>query len=261
MFEHSNGIYIPHLSASTINSFITNRYGFYQSKVLRAPFEGNQYTAQGTAIEHGINVWIESGSDYMEFREKVGQVCLDKFLEEMAKTKVSKWDYEDFLTYIPKMAVFALDSFQPLCEAGKPVTQYKIETNLHGVERPIVGYLDFTFPGKRVRDTKVVSKSPSKLKQDYILQGALYRHAMQVPVSFEFFITNKAPTYKSIELSDDEFIHGLSYLTRAAQVIEEIEKCEDPKRLLQLMSFPNFDAMFNYNDKKKAADQWEIILK
>lgn len=254
MFTHSNGINIPHLSASTINSFITNRNGFYQSKVKGKPFKGNVYTARGTAVEHCINMWVETGI------EDAVSVALSKYNEECDKAEIHKFDSDraDIAASVEKMAPFALGIFQGLSEDQKPTTQYKFSTNLNGVKRPIIGYLDFLFEGKRVRDTKVVSKTPSSLKQDYQIQGALYKHAMQLPVTFDFIIPNKAPAHKAIELTDDEFLFGISYMTRAAQVIEEIEECENPTRMMELWSFPDLSAMFNQRDKDEACEIWNI---
>ena len=253
-FVHSNEIHIPHLSASTINSFITDRFGFYQSKVKKKPFAGNEFTARGTAVEHAVNEWLENGHTNVE------EVALARFDEEMRKNGLSKFDGEEVRDTIPGLARLAFNTYLPIFGEHKAKTQHKISTNLDGVSREIVGYLDFYQEGVRVRDSKVVSRTPSSMSQNYVLQGALYRHAMQVPVTFDYFVANKTPVHKPITLSDDDFIFGLSYLTKAAQVIEEIEVCDNPQRLLELMSFPNLDALYNRKDKKAAAEIWGIAF-
>lgn len=255
--EHTNGIHIPHLSASTINSFINDRFGFYQSKVMKAPFKGNQYTSRGTAVEHAVNCWIENPSLSDEILIKL---CEEKFDEELSKTNVSKFTAEEIRESLPPLVKVALGFYKKEFESIKAETQHKFEYKLDGVTRPIIGYLDFYQPKVKVRDSKVVSKTPSKLSQAYILQGSLYRAAKEVGVCFDFFIPNKTAVHKSIELSDDEFIFGMSYLTRAAQVIEELETCDNPKRVMELMSFPNLDNFYNYEDRKEAAKIWGIRL-
>lgn len=250
--SHTNGIHIPHLSASTINSFISSRYGFYQSKVKGAPFSGNAFTARGTAVEHAVNEWIE---------KKEGNfidAALRKFDEEIAKTGLSKIAVQDERDAIPGLVELALGFYASEFSTHKAITQYKIECQLEGVNRKIIGYLDFFQFGHAVRDSKVVSKTPSKLSQNYILQGALYRKATGLQVTFDFFIPNKKPVQKSISLSDDDYVFGLSYITRAAQVIEEIEQCDSPARMMELMSFPNLDSMYNDNEKREAARLWNI---
>ena len=250
--KHTNGIFIPHLSASTINSFIGSRYGFYQSKVKGAPFSGNQYTARGTAVEHAVNEWLEKGTgDFIA-------AALTKFDEEVARAGLSRMAVEDERDTIPGLVELALDFYGREFATHKAITQHKIDVQLDGINRKVVGYLDFYQFEVAVRDSKVVSKTPSKLSQAYVLQGALYRKATGLPVTFDFFIPNKKPVQKSITLSDDEYVFGLSYLTRAAQVIEEIEGCDNPQRIFELMSFPNLDSMYNENEKNVAARIWNI---
>jgi hypothetical protein len=255
---HTNGINIPHLSASTINSFITSRFGFYQSKVLGSPFQGNQYTARGTAVEHGVNTWIENpGIDPKECYAYM----FKKFDEEVERAGLSRMTVEEVRDSLEGLLAVALKFYMIEFKDRPAVTQHKFECNLEGVKRPIIGYLDYFQQDHAVRDSKVTSKTPSKLSQNYILQGALYRKAKKTNVYFDFFIPNKTPVHKPIVLTDDEFIFGISYLTRAAQVIEEIEECDNPKRMMELMSFPNLDDFWTFPEKKAAADKWDIILK
>lgn len=252
---HSNGIRIPHLSASTVNSFIADRFGFYQSKVKGAPFTGNQYTCRGTAVEGAVNKWLETGDDDFELNAEV------IFREEFKKTGMHILEAEDVLRSIPGLARLAGNFYMQEFESNKATTQHKINVNLDGVNRPIIGYLDFYQSALRVRDSKVVSKTPSKLSQAYVLQGALYHKATGLPVVFDFFVANVKPVHKALQLTDEEIEFGLSYLTVAAQAIEELEKCECPKRVMEIMSFPNLDAFYNEKDKKKAAEAWGIKLK
>lgn len=254
-FTHSNGIHIPHFSASTINSFITSRYGFHKSKVKRAPFLGSVYTARGTSLEFCISQWLELGM------EDAALVAMAKFNEECDKAQISKFDSQrsEVGDSIERMAPFVLETYQGICGDDKPTTQFKFETHLVGVTRPIIGYLDFYFQKKRVRDTKMVKQTPAYNKQDYILQGALYQHATQCPVTFDYFIDLKKPAYKAIDLTDDDFIFGLSYLTAAAKALEELESCENPTRVMELMAFPDLSAMFNNKrDIDEACEIWGI---
>ena len=253
---HSNGINIPHLSASTINSFISSRFGFYQSKVLGAPFQGNVYTSRGTAVEHAVNTWIENPNlgNYVD-------VALEKYDSEIKRAGISKISGEDVRATIPGLVEVAFKFYTQEFAVDKAVTQYKFSCKLDGVKRDVIGYLDYLIPSIRIRDSKVTSKTPSQLSQAYILQGALYKKATGLDVYFDFFIPNKTPVHKPIKLTDDEYLFGISYLTRAAQVIEEIEECENPKRLMELMSFPSLDDFWTYEEKKVAADRWGITLK
>lgn len=250
---HTNNIHLPHLSPSTVNSFIGSRFGFYQSKVKGAPFAGNQYTARGTAVEHAVNTWIET-PNHLSFVN----AALEKFDEEIKKAGLSRMAVEDERDTIPGLVDLALGFYKREFATHKAITQRKVECQLDGLERIMVGYLDYFQMGIAVRDSKVVSKTPSKLSQAYVLQGAFYRKATGLNVTFDFFIPNKTPVQKSITLSDDEYVFGLSYLTAASKVIEEIERCDSPARMMELMSFPNLDSMYSVPEKKEAARLWGI---
>lgn len=256
IFTHSNNLNINHLSASTINLFITSRFGFYQSKIAGAPFQGSVHTARGQAIEHGVNTWIE--------KPECG-VLLDvvnaKYDEECKKAGISKLAGEDMRESLPGLLEIALKFYKSEFATDKALTQQKIEGTLDGVDRVILGYLDYLQIGKAVRDCKVSSKSPSKLSQSYILQGSFYRKTTGLPVYFDFFIPNKKPVHVPIKLNDDEYVFGLSYMTVAAKVIEELEQCDDPKRILKLMSFPDLSSMWTDSDVKAAAKEWGIQLR
>lgn len=253
---HSNGIHIPHLSASTINKFINDRFGFWQSKVMREPFKGSLHTARGKAVEHGVNTWIDEPSHKNLLAE-----CLKVFDEEIAAAGISKFTAEEMRETVPGLLEVALGFYQPEFRERPAMTQRKITVKLDGVKRDIIGYLDYFQSGVAVRDSKVVGRSPSGLSQDYILQGSLYRYAEKLPVIFDFFVDNKKPVHKAVMLTDDEYVHGLSYLTRAAQVIEELEECDNPKRVMELMSFPNLANLWTEADRKVACETWGIVMK
>jgi hypothetical protein len=242
---HSNGIHLPHLSPSTINSFITDRFGFYKSKVLGAPFKGNGYTARGTAVEAGVNTLITGEGDPLE-------VCNNTFKEELSKAGVSMLEVEYIYDSLPGLIDVAVDHFSAVFKNNDAKSQTFIEARLEGVERKVIGYLDFDMVNLIV-DCKVTSKSPSKLSQNYAIQGSVYRKATGKQVEFHFVVPNKKPVIKTIRLSDDEYSFYIAYATLAAQRIEAIERCECPKTMMNLiLSFPDLSAMWNDKDRNEA---------
>jgi len=255
--EYSMGIHIPHLSPSTINSFITDKPGFYNSKVKRAPFSGSHATCRGTAVEHAINTWLETG-----VAENLSDIALAKYDEELMKTGCSKFDKTNIREEIPGMVEIAFKTYSAQFSDCREevITQRRVEAELPGVSRKVMGYLDFFIMGKQVRDCKTSSKTPSGLSQSYILQGAFYNLATGLPVVFDYFIPNKTPVHKAIAMTPDQYLFGISYLTAAAKAIEELETCNSPRRVMELMSFPNLDAMWTYEDKIVAAKQWDIKM-
>jgi len=261
--QHSNGIYIPHFSPSTITSFISYKGSFYNNKVKRSPFVGNPNMARGTAVEHAVNKWLEG--------EEVCNLCdfaLDKYDDEIDAWKVAiKKEYveadDEIRASIPKLVECAYQHFSDLFGPfNKPSSQEFIECHLEGVNRKIIGYLDYRIKEqKRVLDCKVVARTPSKLSLAYIIQGSIYRWATDdSTVSFEFIVANKKPVGKTITLTDEQYVYGLSYAKVAARIIEELETCEDPKRVMQIMTFPDLDAIWDIGQKREAAKEWGIFL-
>jgi hypothetical protein len=251
---HSNKINIPHLSPSTVNSWIENKYGFYNSKVLKKPFIGSAAMSRGKAIEFAINEWLKGVVQPAQLQ----RVAESNFIEECKESNV---DINEVLAMKPSIAGLievAYKVYSEILPTGY-LSQIKININLPGVQRSIIGYMDYHKPSVLTRDCKVVNRTPPKLSQGYVLQGSVYRYATTVNTVFDFFVDNKKPIHKCIELSDEEYAHGISYLTKACIALEELEECTDPERVMHLMSFPNLDAMWNEADVKEACDAWEIV--
>lgn len=257
---HSNGINMSYLSPSTINSFIERRGTWYRQKVEGMKFQPNPNMARGTAVEHAINSWLATG----EFKN-LAEVAINKFdleLVDWIKTASNsgKEKYNELRTSIPGLVEVAFKHFEKEFDIRKPISQHKITCKLPGVNREVIGYLDYYRPGFLVNDCKVSAKTPSGLNQGYIIQGALYKEATGCDIVFDFIIPNKTPVVKSIKMTDDEYIFGLSYAIEAAKVLEELENCSDPKRVMKLMAFPNLSSFFTYEEKKEAASEYGIKL-
>lgn len=251
---HSNNINLPHLSPSTVNSWIENKYGFYNSKVKRMPFIGNAAMSRGKAIEFAINEWLAGNIQPSGLK----QTAESNFQEECINANV---DINDILAMKPSIAGLidvAYNTYSIILPTGY-LSQLKININLPSVQRTVVGYMDYHKPSVLTRDCKVVGRTPSKLSQGYIIQGSVYRYATTVNTVFDFFVDNKKPIHKELALTDEEYKHGISYLTKACIALEELEECEDPARVMHLMSFPNLDAMWNTDEVKEACDAWEIV--
>jgi hypothetical protein len=261
--EHSNGIYIPHLSPSTINSFIERRSAFFDSKVLRAPFTANPAMARGTAVEHGINEWLRDPS----LLPNLADIALEKFDQELVKyvkmaSQSALDDMASLRLSIPGLVECAYKHFSSIWTFGMPIGQAPVNCKLPGVKRKITGFMDYFRPGKEVIDCKVSAKSPGKLSQGYCIQGAIYHHFTGMPVEFHFIVANKTPKTEIIRMTEDDIVFGLSYATRAAELLEELEECANPKRVMEIcMGFPNLSSLWNYEEKRDAAKRWGITLK
>lgn len=255
-FTRVVNIDLDHLSPSTVNSFITDRYGFYMRKVKGIPFEGNQYTARGRAVENAINKWLENT---LLTEDQIVEIATKGFATELALTGQSEFEAMDVADSIEGLTRLAYRFYSDLFEDKEVSSQKRIDHHIKDVTTKFLGYTDYISEGM-VRDCKVTSRSPSALSQSYIIQGSYYRDALKCNVVFDFFVANKKPVQKSIILTDDQYIHGMSYLTRAAQAIEQLFYETDPSEIIRLMSFPDLSAMYNQSERAAAAKEWKIVL-
>lgn len=259
MFEYSNNIHLPHLSPSTINSFITNRYGFYQSKVKRAPFKGSAPMCRGSAVESCVNYAIEKQGNVTT--EEIQELSIKNFKNEMESSGLSWVRYTEVMDTVPGLACLAVNTYMEICAGRWPISQQKVVARIDGIERDVIGYTDYTFLDQCVRDCKVVGQTPAKLSQSYIIAGSFYKLCTGLPVVFDFFVSNKKPVHKSICLTEDDYVFGLKYMTLAAKRIEDIERCDDPNKMMHLiMSFPDLSSFYSTEERVEAAASIGIVL-
>lgn len=259
---HHMGIKMNYHSPSTANSFIERRPSWYASKVLGAPFSANPAMARGTAVEHAINEWLRLGEDSIP---NLTEIALSKYDQELVKflavagTK-GKEDYEGLRASIPKLVEVAFRHFSMKFTFDKPISQGSVDLKIPGLRLKTVGYMDYFQTGKLVTDCKITSKTPSSINQGYKIQGAVYNAFTGAPVEFDFVIGLKEPKVVSLRMTDEECAFGMSYYKRTCEVLEELQECSDPKRVMELMCWPNLDAFWNYEEKREAARQHGIAL-
>ena len=276
-----------HLSASTINSFIAYRADWFMSKILGQRGKGNPAMFRGTSVEHGVNHFVDHrpkwDSPFMseqdvelmyncveEGQRKFKELCLEAGESPTAMLKS-----------IADGVAKAIPTLVEIWGSNKPDTQHKLTFRLPGVEIPIIGFLDYLESWHTtIRDMKVSARSPSydkyleryKLKQDYQIQGALYKHATGHDVIFHFFVPLKTECKEfAIPLVDEDYHWALEYATMAANRIEKIydimdkpwvfQKPDDIAEVFAAMAFPNLDAFWNDKDREFAQAIWGIAQK
>lgn len=259
--EGHNGINMNYLSPSTINSFIERRPQWYRQKVLGEKFKPSPNMARGTAIEHAINGWIETRET-----ENMHDRMMEKYQEELknwfpiASNKALEKEKEIVET-MPRLLEKAFQVYEKEFTMRLPETQAKIGCRLPGTDIDILGYLDYLRKGIRVNDMKIVSKTPSGLSQGYVIQGSLYKYATGCPVTFDHFIPlKKEVKHEPITLTDDQYVFGISYATKAILVLQELQTAQDPRRIMELMAFPNLAALWTYEEKAEAAEAYGISI-
>lgn len=237
---------LNHFSGSTINSFIERRPSFYKSKILKKGIIVNPNMARGSAVEGYVNAYFRG--------EQISPIEIyDHELEDYPKDE----RYKRIRDSVAPLAELALHHYKNEF-LNPPTMQMKIETRLDGVDRPVIGYLDYLEYGRQVRDCKVVERNSSKLPQSYVVTGSLYKKAMNCDVYYDLFVNNKKPVHTELKLSDEEYEFGISYATAAAKAIEELMECQDTDRFFELMCFPDLSTYYDEVERKEMADMWGI---
>lgn len=249
---------LKHHSASTINSFLTNRAQWYRNKIIGDKFQGSEHTARGTAVEAGINHWLSGDTDATV---------------ESVKHAISIWDKE--IGYFdpkldPDKELEFKQTLAPLVNAGiksvkerysekynrELVQQYKIAVDVPGCQFPALGYLDWIIPDTLVIDNKVTGKTPSKLSQNYIVQGAVYVKATKLPVEFHFEVALKTPKCVVIRITEEEVEYGWKLFCRACRAIEAIFAAPLDGELMENLFLANPDSFYNQKDINKALEDF-----
>jgi hypothetical protein len=252
-------MFIPELkrhSASQLNSFIEYRSSWYLQRIKGIRTNVGVHAFRGTAVEAGINYFIENDD---ATKESAIKHALSVYSDEAG---VQTNDFAIRQSIAP-CVIAGIESFEDKGYfLNPPELQSEINIRLPGCKIDLYGKLDYKFADKVV-DNKVTSKTPKSLKQGYILQGAVYKKATGLPVVFHFIVPLKTSTkVVEIELSDDDYAYGMELATTAAQHIERIYDSLDgiDGRLLDALFFTNPSSLFNWDEKSLHSEQFNIKI-
>jgi hypothetical protein len=240
-----------HHSASTINKFITDKAGWFMKVYKKAPFEGSQFSARGKAVEEGANQFLAG---------KPAQECVrianELFVKETIGIDEIQPDFRasigravnELIAYLSKNYPGELEGF---------IQQEPIRWHPDELEFPITGFTDWIVPRRKVLDCKCVAKTPSELKQDYQVQGSVYKEATGLPVDFLFVVPlkNEIKIFEK-RLSYEDYENGRKLAIAGAQAIERILKSGVDLELIKSLCFPNPDAMYSPKDIHRVMTEW-----
>lgn len=245
---------LRNISASQINEFITNRAMWFAKRFRGLKTPGSLAMSRGRAVEAGINHFITNDKPDITAAVRAA-------MEEYDKSSTGLVDDLSIRQSIAPATTRMISHFSDICDTlkSKPRIQDKIEIYLEGCSIPLIGYLDFFWEGRCIRDCKITGKTPSELTDSYKIQGAIYRHVMKVPVVFTFGICKKEFEIKEIRLSEDDFIWGLKVATKAAQAIERIVSTPLDGDLMEAFMFPNTDAGWSKEDTELILKEYKIL--
>lgn len=249
-----------HLSYSTITSFISNRFDWFQRKILGKPFQGNIHTERGNALEHGLDLVIDGKS----LSDAKDAAC-EKY--ELACKGMEGWE-PSVLTSLCDVLDKVVTSF-PYQDVEEK--QKKVYIDI-GLSLPILGFLDYRMNAKfdrEIRDLKSTGRKPSSLSQSYKIQGGLYqlwgencrmiycygvhtKTAQYVELPLELLEGQRMVKYAKI--AGERIVHIYDLMTKPLYMFSE----SDRKELFQALMFPDLDAMWNKSDYKRAANFIEL---
>jgi hypothetical protein len=242
-------------SASQLNSFIGYRADWFLQRIRGIRTGVGVHAYRGTAVEAGMNHFIENEVSVEE--------CVKHAFAVYAQESIGSPDNFDIRQSVGPATIAGIKSFE---EKGyfidPPVLQAEISCLLPGCRVQLYGKLDYDFDNIII-DNKVVGKTPSSLKQDYILQGAVYRYATGKDVKFHFVIPQKKGIgIKEIQLTDKEYDFGLQLASKAAQCIERIydNLANLDGELLESLFFTNPSALYDPKAKKLHSEQFGIDI-
>lgn len=245
------GPHYDHHSASTINKFISDRAGWFMKVYKKQKFNGNQFTARGKAVEEGANQFLKGVPP-----QECVRLANELFCKETIGINDITPDFRatigacvnELIAYLSKNYSGELESF---------IQQEPISWHPNELKYPITGFLDWAIPRRKVIDCKCVSKTPSGLKQDYQLQGSVYKEATGLPVDFLFVIPLKTGiVIKEIRLSREDYDIGRKLAIGGALAIEKTLHSGADLELIKSLCFPNPDNMYNPQEIYDVMNEW-----
>lgn len=245
-----------HLSYSTITSFISSRFDWFQRKIIGKPWEGNIHTERGNAVEHGLDLMIDG---------KSLSDCKDAACDMYDRACKGMEGYDVALLKSIRDVLDKLSEEFPYQDVAEK--QKKVIIDI-GLELPILGFLDYRMNARlnnEIRDLKSTTRKPSKLSQNYRIQGGMYQKwGGDCRMIYCFGIHTKTASYHEIELDLNDGQKMVEYAQIAGRAIIAIYKMmskpvsfwteQDKENLFKMLLFPDLDAAWNPKDYKQAAD-------
>lgn len=149
------------------------------------------------------------------------------------------------------MAVLSKDA------GSKPLYQVPVKHFVEGLEVPIVGYLDWSFPDG-ILDLKTTRALPSKPKADHAAQVAFYCKARSVDSGSLLYVTTKKGALYN--LSPEDIETGYRSLIVAARAVQNLLKHSPTKQDAMRTFAPDFESFYwSEQTVKQAIDFWRPL--
>jgi ribosomal 50S subunit-associated protein YjgA (DUF615 family) len=241
---------IDHLSASSMNT-----YAACGAMWCLRYLPGLEYKDQvgpgawrGSAVEAGLDWWIYNRKDDTVREDAITKAHARFEQDAQGEIRDDIDKARDDLTGFLDRAIELAASQYP--EGSLPdARQLKFEYRIEGIEVPIIGYMDYVWPGA-IDDLKTTYRMPSEISSEHGRQIALYSTVKQRRGRLLYVTPKKSQV---MELTPDQVEAHMRYLTRCAHSIRALlAMCPDAPTAAS-MFVPNLD--HNYLWKSEAAKQ------
>jgi len=233
---------IDHLSASSLNTWIACPSMWVMERLIGRKVPGGCAMHRGTAVEHGVSIGL---FDLEAKASDCAIAALARYDELAAVSGDPKRETER--GNVPGMVAQGLIELRRFGQPDAPPEgyhQHRVEIELQDVAVPIIGFLDFEYPG-RIVDLKTTMRVPSTMSEAHKRQGAIYKKARgNSSVEFVYCSDKKSAT---LSLEDDEARMALMELRHAAIRLERfLSLSADPYELASILT-PDFST-YHWSD-------------
>ena len=219
---------VTHLSASSLNTWLAAPSLWLMERMLkwRGPMGCAAY--RGTAVEAGVSAGLFDPSLDDEACVAVALPVYDRLTALNPDPKRAA--ERDVIAGMVRNGLLLRSHGAPMRPNG---AQHKVEIALDGVPVPVIGYLDWLYPGE-VLDLKTTLRVPSSMSPPHVRQASIYKTAhMDRRVRF-FYVSDKRAEKHT--LTREQYDQAMRELTQAAQRLERfLSLSNDPAELLAII--------------------------
>lgn len=223
---------IDHLSASSLNAWIASPALWIMNRLIGRWGDMGCAAHRGQAVEAGFSLALFG--DEVDEGAWIGR-ALEVFDDLAAASRDPKRD--DERARIPAMvreaSRLAFEKTVPDAP-DPPHKQHRIVARLEGVPVPLIGFLDFRWPGE-ILDLKTTTRIPSTWSDAHRRQAALYNYAHPNHTVSFYYVSEKRSS--TLTLTPEDAAIGVRELTHAARRLERfLLLSNDPHELAQLVT-------------------------
>ena len=216
---------ITHLSASSVNLFISQPSLWCATYLMKRRTPVGPAAHRGTAIECGV----EAGLFDPELPvEEAGKIALARF-HSLTRLSADPRIEKEREVIAPSVAV-ALAELRQYGVPDKPDEgrQHKISYMIEGVPVPVWGFLDFEWPQHGIIvDLKSTARVPSEISPPHGRQGAIYAGpGSNREVRFGYVSAKKITVYALTDIDAHlrSFVSGAQAIERLLSLSDDGEK-------------------------------------